>query len=53
MEVGERGGTVLLRHCGTSRNVTSSILGGVTEILHFPNASCRTMALGLTELPGE
>ena len=38
-----------LRHCATSRKVTSSIPGGVIGIFHWHNHSGRTMALGLTK----
>ena len=37
-----------LRHCATSRKVAGSIPDDVIGILHWHNASCRTMALGST-----
>ena len=41
---------ILGRHCGTNRQVTSSIPDGIIEIFQRHNPSGHTMALGSTQL---
>jgi len=38
-----------LRHCARSRKFAGSIPGGIIEIFHWHNPSCRTMALKSTQ----